>query len=83
MELHQLRAQTANFQGRLQCANDVPITLTHCIICQESLMTKKLSPDFNIIVKDAVKVVNFIPEFLQIYVMRWYWTTTHFYCIVK
>ena len=78
-----IRAQTASFQGRLQSASDVPITLTHCIIHQESLVAKKLSPDFNIIVQEAVKVINFIPEFLQIYVMRWYWTTTHFYCIVK
>uniref|UniRef100_H2YPP8 HAT C-terminal dimerisation domain-containing protein n=1 Tax=Ciona savignyi TaxID=51511 RepID=H2YPP8_CIOSA len=55
-----MTGHTAGFQGRVKSASDAPITFTHCMIHQEALVAKKLSPELNKVVQDAVKIINFI-----------------------
>ena len=54
-----MTGQTAGFQGRVKSATDAPITFTHCMIHREALVAKKLSPELNKVVQDAVKIINF------------------------
>ena len=68
-----MTGHTAGFHARVRSASDTPITFTHCMIHREALVAKKISPDLNAVVQDAVKVIHFkvalsIPAFLQIYV---------------
>ena len=51
---------TAGFQCRVKFPSNAPITFTHCLIHQEALVAKKLSPGLNEVVYDALKVFNFI-----------------------
>ena len=51
---------TARFYARVQSASDTPITFKHCIIHREAIAAKTTSPDLNVVVKDAVKGINFI-----------------------
>ena len=51
---------TAGFHARVRSASDTPITFTLCMIHREALVAKKISPDLNAVVQDAVKVINFI-----------------------
>ena len=51
---------TAGFQGRVKSASDALINFTHCMIHREALVAKKLSPELNEVVQDAVKIINFI-----------------------
>ena len=55
-----MTGHTAGFQGRVKSASDVSITFTHCMIHREALVAKKLSPELNKVVQDAVKIINFI-----------------------
>ena len=55
-----MTGHTAGFQGRVKSASDAPITFTHCMIHREALVAKKLSPELNKVVQDAVKIINFI-----------------------
>ena len=50
----------ARFYAKVQSASDTPIAFTHCIIHREVLVAKTISPDLYVVVKDAVKVINFI-----------------------
>ena len=55
-----ITGHTAGFHARVRSASDIPITFTHCMIHREALVAKKISPDLNAVVQDAVKVINFI-----------------------
>ena len=55
-----MTGHTAGFQGRVKSASDAPIIFTHCMIHREALVAKKLFPELNKIVQDAVKIINFI-----------------------
>ena len=33
---------------------------THCIIHREALVAKKISPDLNVVLNDAIRIINFI-----------------------
>ena len=55
-----MTGHTAGFHGRVRSASDTPITFTHCMIHGEALVAKKISPDQNAVVQDAVEVINFI-----------------------
>ena len=50
----------SGFQVRVKSASNGPTTFTHCMIHREALMAKKISPDFNTKLQDAVKVINLI-----------------------
>ena len=50
----------AAFHARVQSTNDTHIAFTLCVINQEALVAKKLSPDLNEVVQNVVKVTNFI-----------------------
>ena len=52
--------RTARFHARVRSASDTPITFTRCMIYREAIVAKKISPDLNTVVQDAVKVINFI-----------------------
>ena len=55
-----MTGHTAGFQGRVKSTSDASITFTHCMIHREALVAKKLSPELNKVVQDAVKTINFI-----------------------
>ena len=42
-----------------EVANQDPL-ITHCILHRENLSSKKMSPELNDVIKDAVKIVNYI-----------------------
>ena len=83
-----MTGHTAGFHARARSASDTLITFTHCIIHREALFAKNISSDFNAVVQDSVKVINFrvahsIPVFLQSNVMKWNRSLRPIYCIVK
>ena len=51
---------TAGFHARVRSASDTSITFIHCMIHREALVAKKISPDLNAVVQDAVQIINFI-----------------------
>ena len=55
-----MTGHTAGFHARVRSASETPITFTHCMIHREALVAKKISPDLNAVLQDAVKVINFI-----------------------
>ena len=55
-----MTGHTTGFHARLRSASDTPITFTHCMIHREALVAKKISPDLNAVVLDAVKVIKSI-----------------------
>lgn len=55
-----MTGHTAGFHARVRSATDTPITFTHCMIHREALVAKRLSPDLNTVVQDAVKIINFV-----------------------
>ena len=57
-----MTGHTARFYARVRSVSSTPITFTHCIIHREALVAKTISPDLNVVVKDVVKVINFIKE---------------------
>ena len=50
----------AEFHARVRTASDTFFTFTHCMIHREALVAKKISPDLNAVVQDAVQIINFI-----------------------
>ena len=50
-----MTGHTAGFHARVRSASDTPITFIHCMIHREALVAKKISPDLNAVVQDAVK----------------------------
>ena len=79
---------TAGLHARARSTSDTLIAFTHCIIHREVLVAKNISSDFNTVVQDSVKVINFrvahsIPLFFQINVVKWNRSLRPFYCIVK
>ena len=55
-----MTGHTAVFHARVRSASDTSITFTHCMIHREALVAKKISPDLNALVQDAVQIINFI-----------------------
>ena len=55
-----MTGHTVGFYARVRSASDTPITFTHSMIHREALVAKKISPDLNAVVQDAVKVIYFI-----------------------
>ena len=55
-----MTGHTAGFHARVRSASDTPVTFTHCMIHREALVAKKILPDLNAVVQDAVKVINSI-----------------------
>ena len=55
-----MAGHTAEFHERVRSASDTPVTFTHNMIHREALVAKKIPPDLNAVVQDAVKVINFI-----------------------
>ena len=51
---------TAGFHARVRSASDTSITFTHCMIHREALVAKKISPNLNAVVQNAVQIINFI-----------------------
>ena len=50
----------SGFQVRFKSASNGPTTFTHCMIHREALVAKKIYPDFNTVLQDAVEVINLI-----------------------
>ena len=55
-----MTGHTAGFHARVRSASDTSIIFTHCMIHREALVAKKISPDLNAVVQDAVQIINFI-----------------------
>ena len=55
-----MTGHTVSFHSRVRSASDSSITFTHCMIYQEALVGKKISPHLHFIVQNALKVLNFI-----------------------
>ena len=55
-----MTGHTTGFYARVRSASDTPITFTHSMIHREALVVKKISPALNVVVQDAVKIINFI-----------------------
>ncbi|XP_013776298.1 SCAN domain-containing protein 3-like, partial [Limulus polyphemus] len=55
-----MTGRIVGFQVKLKSANNEPTTFTHCMTHRETLLAKKISADLNMVLQDAVKVINFI-----------------------
>ena len=55
-----MAGKTIGFKSFFQAAENNHITFTHCFIHREALAAKKLAPELNDVLHDAVKIINFI-----------------------
>ena len=60
-----MTGHTAGFYARVRSTSDTSITFTHCMIHREALVAKKIYPDLNAVVQDAVQIINFIKSRAQ------------------
>lgn len=65
------------------------IIFDHYMIHREALVSKKLQPDFNKVLLNAISVISFInqshliPEFLLFFAMKWVLTMKNCFFILK
>ncbi|XP_023242879.1 SCAN domain-containing protein 3-like [Centruroides sculpturatus] len=55
-----MTGQNIGFKSFFKAAHYDHITFTHCLIHREALAAKKLAPELNDVLQDAVKIINFI-----------------------
>lgn len=55
-----MTGKNIGFKSFFQAAHYDHITFTHCLIHREALAAKKLAPELNDVLQDAVKIINFI-----------------------
>ena len=55
-----MTGHTAGFHATVRSASDTSITFTHCMIHQETLVAKKISPALNSVVQDAVQILTLL-----------------------
>ena len=54
-----MMGKNIGFQQFFQAANYDHITFTHCLIHREALVAKRLAPELDDALQDAVKIINF------------------------
>ena len=52
--------KNVGFHAKVKSLNSGPITFTHCIIHREALAAKKISAELCLVLRDAVKIINYI-----------------------
>ena len=55
-----MTGKNIGFKSFFEAAHYDHITFTHCLIHREALAAKKLAPTLNDVLRDAVKIINFI-----------------------
>lgn len=55
-----MKGHRAGFLAKVKSITNGHIMFTHCIIHREALVAKKLSPDLNVVLNDAIRIINFI-----------------------
>ncbi|XP_057664923.1 protein FAM200A-like [Diorhabda carinulata] len=55
-----MKGKNIGFKSFFQAVHYDHITFTHCLIRREALAAKKLAPELNDMLQDAVKIINFI-----------------------
>ena len=55
-----MTGKTIEFRSFFQAAENIHTTFAHCLIHREVLAAKKLAPELNNVLHDAVEIINFI-----------------------